>query len=127
MSARKGCASGSERSLTKRSNVPDERQISIEDHGQAVSRVTVSVPDENSEARVHVHMSSGHLPAGTRQKVADAIHEAVTEDEAERLTAAVPRGDAELVDGISDQLSDAGLRATGATSLIGGQVKPSSW
>ena len=106
--------------------MPDEREIRIEEDGQVVSSATVSAPDENNEARAQVHVAPGHLPAGTRQKMAAAIHQTVTEDEAERLTAALPRGDAELVEEISQHLSDAELRAAGATSIIRGQVRPGS-
>ena len=106
--------------------MPDERQIRIEQDGRLLSRATVSAPDENNEARAQVHVAPGQLPSGTRQRMADAVHEVVTEDEAERLTAAVPRGDAELVERIRDHLSDAGLRACGTTSIIQGQIKPGS-
>jgi hypothetical protein len=54
----------------------------------------------------------------------DAVHEAVTEDHASRLTAAVPCGDAELVEGICDHLDDVELRAAGSTSIIKGDLKP---
>jgi hypothetical protein len=106
--------------------VPDERQIRIEEDGRLLSQATVSAPDENNEARAQVHVAAGQLPSGTRQKMADALHEAVTEDEAEALTAAVPRGDAELVEGIKEHLSGAELRAAGASSIIRGQLKPGS-
>jgi hypothetical protein len=106
--------------------VPDERQISIEEQGRVVSHATVSAPDENKEATAQVHVESGQLPPGTRRRMADAIHEAVTEDQAEHLTAAVPRGDAELVEGLAEHLSDAELRSAGATSIVRGHVKPGS-
>ena len=106
--------------------MPDERQIRIEEDGRLLSQATVSAPDENNQARAQVHVAPGQLPSGTRQRMADALHEAVTEDDAERLSAAVPRGDAELVEGIKDHLSDAELRACGTTSIIEGQIKPGS-
>jgi len=106
--------------------VPDEREITIEEDGQVVSSATVSAPDEDNEATAQVHVAPGHLPPGTRQNMAAAIHQTVTEDAAERLTAVVPRGDSELVEKISEQLSDAELRAAGATSIIRGQVRPGS-
>jgi hypothetical protein len=104
--------------------VPDERQIRIEEDGRLLSQATVRPPDENRESTAHVHVASGQLPSGTRRKMADAIHEVVTEDEAERLTATLPLGDAELVEGIKDHLSECELRAAGATSILRGQIKP---
>jgi hypothetical protein len=100
-----------------------ERRVTVEDDGQLLSEATISGPDENNEARAQVHVASGHLPAGTRQKMADALHEAVTEDDAERLTASVPRGEAELVEGICEHLGDVEMRSAGATSFIKGEVK----
>lgn len=56
--------------------------------------------------------------------MADAVHESVTEDNAQRLTATVPLGDAELVQGMTGHLNNVELRATGSTSIIKGDVKP---
>jgi hypothetical protein len=112
--------------MTRRCNVPEDRHISIEEDGRVLSTATVSAPDDNNEAHAQVHMAPGHLPAGTRQQMADAICDAVTEDDAERLSAAVPRGDCELVEGISGHLADSELRAAGATSIIQGRIKPDS-
>jgi hypothetical protein len=106
--------------------VPDERNIRIEEDGRLLGQASVSPPDDSNEATAQVHVASGHLPSGTRRKMADAIHEVVTEDKAERLTAALPRGDAELVEEIKGHLSDAELRSAGATSILRGQIKPES-
>lgn len=84
----------------------------------------ISVLNGDGEVRVDVHTTSGHLPAGARQRLADAVHEAVTDVEAERVSATVPMGDAELVDGIRDHLNDVELRAAGSTSIIEGTVAP---
>ena len=99
----------------------DEQHISVEEDGQVVARATVSV--SNSEALASVNVSSGHVPVGTRKKVVDAVHETVLNEEAEHLTASVPLGDAELVEGMRSHLDDVRLRAAGATSIISGTVK----
>jgi len=104
--------------------VADEKRITVEEGGQVLSEATVSPVDENNEVRAQVHVACGHLPAGTRQRMADALHQAVTEENAERLTACVPRGEAELVEGISQKLSGVEMRSAGATSIIHGDVKP---
>ena len=106
--------------------MPDEKHITVEEDGQVLSEATVTVGDDDKQAQAQVHVTSGHLPAGTRQKMADALHQAVTEDNAERLTASVPRGEAELVEGICEHLSDVEMRSAGATSIIEGEVKPGS-
>jgi hypothetical protein len=100
----------------------DDRQITVEDEGAVVAQASVSVSDGHV-AHAQVHVASGHLPVGTRQKMVDAVHEAVCEDDGRHLTASVPLGDAELVQGLTDHLDDVTLRAAGATSIIDGDVK----
>jgi ribulose-5-phosphate 4-epimerase/fuculose-1-phosphate aldolase len=107
-----------------RSPMANEKQISVEEGGRVLAEATVSVADENGQASAQVHVASGHLPVGTRQKVADAVHEAVVAEHTQRLTATVPLGDAELVEGIRSHLDDVQLRAAGATSILEGDVKP---
>jgi hypothetical protein len=104
------------------SSMTDDKHVSINAHGETLVTANISPPDGDGEVRVDVHTESGHLPAGARQRMADAIHEAVTEAEAERVSATVPLGDAELVEGICDHLHDVELRAAGATSIIEGTV-----
>jgi hypothetical protein len=100
----------------------DKRQITVDENGEVLAEATISAPDENNDARAEVTVAPGHHPIGTRQKMADAVHEAVCDDNAGHLTATVPQGDAELVDGIRGHLSDVELRAAGATSIIQGNV-----
>ena len=102
----------------------DKRHISVEDGGEVLAEATISAPDEASCARAEVTVAPGHLPVGTRQKMADAVHEAVCDDKARHLTASVPKGDAELVDGIRRHLSDVDVRAAGSSSIIEGDVDP---
>ena len=103
----------------------DDKHVSINVHGETVVEATISPPDDDGQARVDVHTESGHLPAGARKRMADAILEAVTEDEADRVSATVPLGDAELVEGIREHLVDVELRAAGATSIIEGRLDTS--
>ena len=95
----------------------DKKQISVEENGEVLPQATISAPDDNNDARAEVTMAPGHLPVGTRQKMADAVHEAVCDYNASHLTATVPQGEAELVDGIRGHLSDVELRAAGASSI----------
>jgi hypothetical protein len=101
-----------------------DREIRVETDGQVLAGATVSAVDENGDARAEVYVCPGHLPTGTRQRVADAVHEAVTEDRVHHLTATLPLGDAELVEGMRHHLTDVDLRAAGATSIIEGNVRP---
>jgi hypothetical protein len=103
----------------------DDKHVSIEAHGETLVEATISPADGDGEVRVDVHTESGHLPVGARQRMADAIHEVVTDDQASRMSATVPLGDAELVEGIRGHLNNVELRAAGATSIIEGTVDSS--
>lgn len=103
----------------------DDKQIAFEQDGKMLAQATVSAADDEGAARAQVHMAAGQLPVGTRQKVADAVHEAVVQEHATHLTATVPCGDVELVEGIGQHLEHVELRAAGATSIIRGDVGPS--
>ena len=103
--------------------MPVERQIDVEENGQLLAETTLSARDANNEMRAQVTPVPGHLPVGSRQKVADAVYEAVVADHASHLTVTVPLGDAELIDRIRSHLSEVELRAAGATCIIEGQVE----
>lgn len=103
--------------------MPEDRHITIASGDDVLAEASVSTPDDDGEVRVAVHVAPGQLPAGARQRMADAIHDTLSNDNAERVTASVPLGDAELVDGIREHLVHAELRAAGATSIIQGDVR----
>ncbi len=103
--------------------MPENRHLSITTDGDLLAEATVSTPDEAGSVKVAVSMASGQLPAGARQLTADAIHEKVVNDHAERVTATVPSGDAELVESIRTHLEDPALTAAGSTSIVQGSVK----
>jgi hypothetical protein len=103
----------------------DQNRITLEEDGRLLAEATLSDVDESGRLQAQVHVEAGHLPPGTRSAMAEAIHERVQSSSAEHLTAAVPLGDGELIDGIRRPLTDVTLRAAGVTSLIDGDVAPS--
>ena len=100
----------------------DQIRISLEEDGRLLAEATLSEVDPTGRVQAQVHVEPGHLPPGTRQAMAEALHERVQSTDAEHLTAAVPLGDGELIDGIRRPLTDVNLRAAGATSLIEGDL-----
>lgn len=101
----------------------DSKNIRVEADGEIVAQATIETSEEDLYSRAQVTMSPGHRPVGAGQTAADAVHEAVCEDQAVHLTATVPRGEAELVDGLRSHLTDVELRAAGATSIIEGDIR----
>ncbi|GAA1833900.1 hypothetical protein ACFFOM_10490 [Microlunatus capsulatus] len=99
----------------------DDKQIKVEVDGTVVAEATVTTTD--ARARAQVHVEPGHLPTGTRQQVAAAVHESAVSDGAEHLSAALPRGDAELVTEMREHLDHPELRSAGASSILEGDVR----
>lgn len=102
----------------------ESKKLNVERDGQVLAEATIATDGQDQHSRAQVTMSPGHRPVGAGQTTADAVHEAVCEDDAVHLTATVPRGDAELVDGLRSHLTDVELRAAGATSIIEGDIRP---
>ena len=99
----------------------DDKQIKVEVDGTVVAEAIVTTTD--ALARAQVHVEPGHLPVGARQQVAAAVHDAAVADSAEHLSAALPRGDAELVEEMREHLEHAELRSAGASSILEGEVR----
>lgn len=99
-----------------------EKHITVEEDGQILAQARIASDDEHG-ARAEVNVAPGHLPAGTRQRMADAVHASVVEGDVRRLSASVPLGDAELIDGMREHLTDVELRAAGSTSILEGEVR----
>jgi hypothetical protein len=102
----------------------EDKRITVEEDGHVLAQALVTPPDGEHGARAQINVAPGRLPPGTRQKMADAVCASVLEDEAQHLTASVPLGDAELIAGIGEHLTDVALRAAGSTSILDGDVRP---
>lgn len=102
----------------------ESKKIHVEVDGAVLAEATIATDDQDLHSRAQVTMAPGHRPVGAGQTAADAVHHAVCEDDAVHLTATVPRGEAELVDGLRSHLTDVELRAAGSTSIIEGDVRP---
>ena len=99
----------------------DDAPLKVEEDGSIVAEATVTTSDD-AQAWAEVHVDPGHLPSGTRRRVATAVHDAAVADSAEHLSASLPRGDAELMEEMRSHLDHAELRSAGATSIIEGDV-----
>jgi hypothetical protein len=97
---------------------PDARQIQIEVDGHIVAAAGVSQTDDAEVVRAAMHVESGHLPAGSRTKLVDAVLEDPQVSAASHLAASVPTGDTELLDRIRERARSVDIRAAGATALV---------
>jgi hypothetical protein len=97
---------------------PDAHEIQIRVAGQLVAAAEVSRTDDPEVVRSAMHVESGHLPAGSRTKLVDAVLEDPQVSAASHLGASVPTGDTELLDRIRERARSVDVRAAGATVLV---------
>jgi hypothetical protein len=96
----------------------DDHEVRIDVDGQMVAAAEVSRTDDPDVVRSAMHVESGHLPAGSRTKLVDAVLEDPQVSAASHLAASVPTGDTELLDRIRERARSVDVRAAGATALV---------
>ena len=97
---------------------PDAHEIQVEVDGHVVAAARVSQTDDPEVVRSAMHVESGHLPAGSRTKLVDAVLEDPQVSAASHLAASVPTGDTELLDRLRERARSIEIRAAGATALV---------
>ena len=96
----------------------DHPTIQIEADGRTLASAELHPTDEPGLVHSDLHVESGHLPAGTRTRLVDAVLEHPEVEEADRLLATMPLGDTEMLDRVRERCDDVDARAAGATKLV---------
>jgi hypothetical protein len=96
----------------------DHPTIQIEADGRTLASAEVHPTDEPGLVHSDLHVESGHLPAGTRTRLVDAVLEHPEVEEADRLLATMPLGDTEMLDRVRERCDDVDAHAAGATKLV---------
>jgi hypothetical protein len=96
----------------------DHPTIQIEAEGKTLASAEVHPTDDPGLVHSDMHVESGHLPAGTRSRLVDAVLEHPEVEEADRLLATMPLGDTEMLDRVRERCDDVQARAAGATKLV---------
>jgi hypothetical protein len=96
----------------------DHPTIHIEADGRTLASAELHPTDEPGLVHSDLHVESGHLPAGTRTRLIDAVLEHPEVEEADRLLATMPLGDTEMLDRVRERCDDVDARAAGATKLV---------
>jgi len=93
------------------------------DEQKAKARDSIDVSEDGTQAGVSIPGASGHHEPGARAEVTkDALSDERL-DRAEKVTAAVPRGDTEALDEAQRQLRTESTRAAGATIIVEGSKR----
>jgi hypothetical protein len=101
----------------------DSHAIQIEIDGRMVAAAEVSRTDDPDVVRSALHAESGHLPAGSRTKLVDAVLEDPQVSAASHLAASVPTGDTEMLDRIRERAQSVDIRSAGATALVDADLR----
>jgi hypothetical protein len=96
----------------------DHPTIQIEADGKTLASAEVHPTDDPGLVHSDMHVESGHVPAGTRSRLVDAVLEHPEVEEADRLLATMPLGDTEMLDRVRERCDDVQARAAGATKLV---------
>jgi hypothetical protein len=97
------------------------KRVEIDVGGRVVATADVERPESAGPVRVVVNVESGHLPTGSRTRLVDAMFDLPELQPGDQLEAAVPIGDAEILDRLRQRLADVRTRPAGATCLVEAQ------
>jgi hypothetical protein len=98
------------------------KRVEIDVGGRVVATADVERPESAGPVRVVVNVESGHLPTGSRTRLVDAMFDLPELQPGDQFEAAVPIGDAEILDRLRQRLADVRTRPAGATCLVEAQL-----
>lgn len=104
--------------------MPDHARSRIaidDDHGRPVAAADIEVV-EPQIARASLHVESGHLPAGTRERLVDAVLDAPEVRSRRRVQVALPLGETELLQRVRERCGSARTRVAGSTALVDAEL-----
>jgi hypothetical protein len=100
----------------------DRPTILIETNGHTLATAEVHRTDVAGVIHTDLHVESGHLPAGTRARLVDAVLAHPDVDHADRLLATMPLGDSEMLERVRERCDEVEAHAAGATKLVEARV-----
>jgi hypothetical protein len=102
----------------------DHPTIAIEDDGRTLATAEMHPADGTGVLHSDLHVESGHLPAGTRARLVDAVLDSSDADGADHLRATMPLGDTEMLERVRERCDDVETRAAGATKIVDARLAP---
>jgi hypothetical protein len=101
------------------------RNVEVSDGDRVVASARVDTSSEvSSVARASLHAESGHLPAGSRAKLVDAVLDLPELQGTAHLEATVPLGDTESLQRLRERTDDMTTRAAGSSALVDADLRP---
>jgi hypothetical protein len=93
------------------------------DDGRPLAVARIDLVDHDT-ARAALHVESGHLPAGTRTRLVDAVFDDPDVRSRRRVEVALPLGETEILDRVRQRGLIATFRAAGSTCLVEAELPP---
>ena len=101
------------------------RHIEIKDGDQTVAAAEVTTAQgAEGTARTSLHAASGHVAAGRRAELVDAVLDLPEVQASTHLEATVPLGDSESLGRLREQTEDTITRPAGSTLLVDAELPP---
>ena len=101
---------------------PSDATFQIEDEGRLVALAQVHPTGTAGVVHSALSVAGGHLPAGTRTRLVDAVLDCPEVRGAERLLATLPVSDTEMLDRLRQRCAVVETRAAGATKLVEARI-----
>jgi len=99
------------------------QNVEVTDDGRTVATAHVSTsPDPRGTTRASFRAESGHLAAGTRADLVDAVLNLPGVRGNARLEATVPLGDTESMDRLRQRTSEMSTHAAGSSALVDAEL-----
>jgi hypothetical protein len=101
--------------------------VEIKDGDQIVAGAEVTTSaDSEGTARASLHAAAGHIAPGRRASLVDAVMDLPQVQESERLQAAAPLGDGELLGRLRERTEESTTRPAGSTVLLEAKIPDAS-
>jgi hypothetical protein len=101
--------------------------VEIKDGDQIVAGAEVTTSaDSAGTARASLHAAPGHIAPGRRASLVDAVMDLPQVQDSERLQAAAPLGDGELLGRLRERTEESTTRPAGSTVLVEARIPDAS-
>jgi hypothetical protein len=103
---------------------PPRTEIVHDEAGRRVASADIKVVNE--VARASLSVEAGHVPAGTREQLVDAVLDSPEVNASHQIDVAIPIGDADMLHRIRERCDTTESRTAGASCLIKADVRDTS-
>ncbi|HWH99850.1 MAG TPA: hypothetical protein VNT27_05930 [Propionibacteriaceae bacterium] len=98
--------------------------LTLTDDNQILAEATIRSATHRPSIHADLHVEAGHLPAGTRTRLVDAVLDLTAAEPGTHLQVTLPAGDGEILDRLRERCDNLQTRSAGASCLATGTVRP---